>query len=219
MVGKKFGLSVGSIMRHYSVWSNLHPAAIEELLALGDVDYKTVCQEYGISVTDEMLDKFYEVDVCNRTAFYPSVWNKDSQSEELQVKCVKKFLIRHLSRTPPKALNLGEVKSCISVVQRGILAHEKLLQIIDDAKGAVNTGVLTETDATSVLQGCKRLIEQNEKGQLDDQLNLGGKYPAACIQDMAGRLTAIKSIAWKRKQDQIARARAAEEVCYSYCIP
>ena len=211
VLAEHFHLTVGSIMQYYSVWGNLHDKAREDIIAWGDIDYATIGQRYSIAITEEEKQQFDDVEVVQKTAMYPAIWNRQHQTEAYQCKVAERILMYHLKRKPPKALNSEQVKHCKTYVTQADHAEEALVRILNDCKCHVDQKIITPVDATPIRTRCEKLLKEVRDGRQDGKLTLPGEYPSSEILRLFTRFDAIKQLVYERKQEEEARKKAAED--------
>ena len=209
-IASHFGLAVGSIMRFYSIWNNLHPAARTSMLTWGDADYKAICAEHGINCDQKALQIFDNHDVVGKTSMYPSVWNKNDQTETFQVKAMKKILV-HFLRTR-KTLNREKVLLCLHYCEAEFKAIACVQSIKDDCLSAITREDITQVDGAQVLAQCEDYLARIPTGALDSKLKSSGDYPSLAIKQLHDRLEATKMLAYERKQAELRRQKKEEEV-------
>lgn len=215
-LAKHFQLGVGSIMRYYSIWKNLHSEALKEFISWGDADYRELAKEYTIPLTEENLEKFDEIEVVGKTSMYPGVWNKASQSSDLQLKMLSKMMRTHLKTKPPSSLNLSNVKLCLKYVLNGNNSLKVIDKLKEDATGSVNVGLLNNVDVDPFLVACDRMAEDIKRGEHDGKMSGHGQYPSKDIAMLANRLETIKMLTFKRQQEKEKKEKAAAEVLFFF---
>ena len=216
-VADHFGLSVGSIMRYYSVWSHIHSGVLKYMTSWGDADFGELAQKYNIPMDVKTKEKFDTIEVLQQTSMYPQIWNK-TQSEEYQMAVAEKILITHLRTRPPKALAKELVVTCFRKVKLAISAEEKLDDILKECDASICSKMITEIDCASIKASCGRLRKRIKLGDMDQKLVMQHGWPCEEVKSLSDRLTIIKLMAYQRKQDEMKRKEAAEMVCVTVYI-
>ena len=193
-IASHFNITVGSIMMYYSVWNNLHPAALEAIISWGDVDYSQLAKDYSIPMSEGDLVKFDDVDVIQKTSMYPGIWSKANQTETFQLRVIERILVMHLRNRPVKPLNKAAVIQCVKFVAQADEAVVKVEQILNDCNGSVGSNIITATDAAQVKSTCEKMLVQIKRGELDGELTLAGEFPSRAIKSVHQRLEAIKML-------------------------
>ena len=205
-------------MRFWSVWLNLHPKARELFISFGDTNYEALCKEHSIPYTPDFIEKLDNVNVVCMTAMYPGVFDISSDSEEFQLKCLKKILITFLKTKPTKALNNKAVQKILEWQRAAIAAEEKILEIKGDCEGSMQVDSITDVEGKQMLSQLAKLLKKVQLGQLDGKLTRQGEWPSPEIQRMASRLDSIKAIVFARRAKEQKRKEAAAEVCYNLLV-
>jgi len=211
-IAGQFGLTVGSIMMYYSVWNNLHRTSLDYIVGWGDLDYSALAQAYSIPMTQEDLVKFDEVEVIRKTAMYPGVWNKTSQSADFQLRVAKKIMQTHLKRRPVGPLNKAVVIECVKYVTQAEQAIAVLDEIKKDCAGSVASQIITVIDSNQISSSCDKLRGRILRGSLDGKLSDSGRFPCMAIKQLHDRLEVIKMMAYKRKEEEQKRREDAKLV-------
>ncbi len=102
-VAKYYGLTVGGFMYLYSVWINLHPAALEAMSVFGDMDYKAVAASVNKRLEENEIEALDSCDPICKTALYGLI-KKNNQSEEYQVRLLHYIAVTFVITRPVKSV-------------------------------------------------------------------------------------------------------------------
>ena len=211
-LAKHFGMGIGGVMQYYSVWFNLHPAALKNIISWGDIDYEDLARKHNIPMTAKRLELFDKVDVVNKTAFYPKVWKKLNQTEAFQVIAAERILLYHLRMDPPGPLNKAKVLDCLKWVSEASDATEALEKILAGARESITFNQITEIDGSQVISQCQEMLKKLANGDLDGDLKKVGDFPSSDIRSLHYRLDGIRTIAEQRRKAQRLREEKVAEV-------
>ena len=178
------------------------------------MDYREMAERYQIALTKEDLKKFDKVEVVNKSAFYPGVWSKTTQSEDLQVQVLQEILLQHLKTRPIKALNKKRVMNIIKQVEARIYASKLLNDLLQKIDGTVHSSLIRDTDAVMVRSNTEALLKMVQEGKMDEELDLNHQHGGAPIKRLYHTLKVVQQQAMNRQEAEMQLAWKRKEVSW-----